>query len=179
MDTTSLLMNGLMNNLLICLVGAIHPMIVGLVVLLVKRGRKVGRICPAWYIAECIPPLALMLLLYFQSNISGDYSLFVVILTLTLSHTAFIPIHIREAYTVRNYFAAAIDLVGSLLKWSMVAGFIAARDILQTANIIHSRTYTSESYAAVFGITFAILLLLQLVKWLITRKGKQADALPE
>ena len=59
-----LLLSGLGTNLLISVAASILPMLVGMIVLLVKRGRNVGRINPAWYVAECVPPVALMMGLF-------------------------------------------------------------------------------------------------------------------
>ncbi len=173
-NAVPMLLSGLGTNLLICIAAWVHPMLVGMTVLLVKRGRKVGRICPAWYIAECVPPIALLLALWYGVFTTAT-SILITILALSIAHTAYIPIHIRESYSVRNYFAAAIDLFSSLLKWSMAASLIAVVDIQRAAMIYAGRTYTYGIYFAVCAAVFLILLLLQGVKQIILRTGMKKD----
>ena len=161
-----------------CFVAFIHPMLAGMTVLLIKRGKKVKRPCFAWSIAECIPPLALMLVLFYADPRFGLFrsnenaGLLICMLVLSISHTGYIPLHIRDRYTARNYFVCAIDLFCSLLKWSTVAGYVMGRDIIRSANNIVSRSYSTDAYIIAFAILFGILLLLQFVKWLIARGGK-------
>ena len=125
------------------------------------------------------PPLALMLVLFYIGPRYGLFrayessALLICMLVLSISHTGYIPLRIRDRYTARNYFVCAIDLFCSLLKWSTVAGFIMARDIIRSASNIVSRTYNSDSYVIAFAILFGILLLLQFIKWLIARGGKE------
>ena len=180
MNNTALLLTGFLNNFLIAFVAFIHPMLAGMTVLLIKHGKKVKRPCFAWSIAECVPPIALMFAIYYlgpRLGIHGRYEttgLLITMMVLSISHTGYIPLRIRDRYTARNYFVCAIDLFCSLLKWSTAAGFIMSREIIRSAQMISSRTFSSGSFIAAFAILFGVLLLLQFIKWLIARGGKES-----
>lgn len=174
-----MLLQGLLNNFAMCFFAIHHPMLVGLIVLLVKRRKKVVQPCWAWNIAECISPLAFMLVLYY-----GAFSVFgwtwlsaelVTVLVLSISHTAYIPLHIHDRYTARNYFACVMDLICSLLTWSTIASVITVTEITRRAMIVHSRTFTSEVYFITFALLFGVLLLFKLIKLMILKIGRKPD----
>ena len=70
----------------------------------------------------------------------------------------------------KNVAVNGIGLVSSIFKWSFCASFIGAVEMLRVANIQMSRTYDSSVFWTVMIISFAVVIILELMKFVAKEK---------
>lgn len=170
----SLLISGFCTNLLIVACASLLPLIIGAIVVFPQLGGSAAEPHPAWGLIECVAPIPLLLwLFYIEPDSSANV---MVILVLSVCHLGFIPRHIRGTYSVRRFILCAVDLLSTLFKWSMIAGFVAGLDLVRAAGVIHGRIYTPDAYAYALGLSVAFLLLLQGLRYVLSRILKTDDA---
>ena len=103
-----------------------------------------------------------------QTRLNG---IMVCIIGFTISFLGYMPTRYNSDYPFfKNIAVNGIGLVSSIFKWSFCASFIGAVEMLRVANIQMSKTYDPSSFWTAMIISFVVLLILELMKYVAKEK---------
>lgn len=168
------MIQGLLNNVLITVGSCLLPTIVGIAAYFVcsknESLTKLAHLCGVIFESFC--PVITILLMYYcvfaQTRLNG---ILVCIIGFTISFLGYMPTRYNSDYSFfKNIAVNGIGLVSSIFKWSFCASFIGAVEMLRVANIQMSRTYDPSSFWTAMIISFVVLLVLELMKYVAKEK---------
>ena len=168
------LFQGLLNNILITIGSCILPMIVGIAAYFICSKNelltKLAHLCGVLFESFC--PVITILLMYYcifaQTRLSA---IWVCIIGFSISFLGYMPSRYNSDYSFfKNVAVNGIGLVSSIFKWSFCASFIGAVEMLRVANIQMSRTYEASSFWTAMIISFAVIVVLELMKFVAKEK---------
>lgn len=89
----------------------------------------------------------------------------------TLSFLGYMPTRYNSDYSlIKNIAVNGIGLVSSIFKWSFCASFVGTVEMLRVANIHLSKTYEPSSFWTAMIISFAVIVVLELMKFIAKDK---------
>lgn len=168
------LFQGLLNNILITIGSCLLPMIVGIAAYFIcSRNEsliKLAHLCGVFFESFC--PVITILLMYYcifaQTRLSG---IWVCIIGFTISFLGYMPTRYNSDYSlIKNIAVNGIGLVSSIFKWSFCASFVGTVEMLRVANIHLSKTYEPSSFWTAMIISFAVIVVLELMKFVAKDK---------
>ena len=167
--------SGLLNNLLIMLLSAIVPLIIGIgLTILVGKVEKKGLRIPLRIVGTMfysLAPIALLLFLFF--NVFGvaraeNAGMISVILTIMISHLGFFMIFYDASGSIKkNIVVNIMGLFSSTFLWSMAGSFVGVHEIISCAKMISGKAFEFGVYGTVLLICFAILAALNIPRMIL------------
>lgn len=93
------------------------------------------------------------------------------IIGFTISFLGYMPTRYNSDYSlIKNIAVNGIGLVSSIFKWSFCASFVGTVEMLRVANIHLSKTYEPSSFWTAMIISFAVIVVLELMKFVAKNK---------
>jgi len=165
---------GLINNALITVASCILPMVVGIASYFVcsknESLSKLAHLCGVIFESFC-PVITILLMYYCIFSRTRLSAVLVCIIGFSISFLGYMPTRYNSDYSFfKNAAVNGIGLVSSIFKWSFCASFIGTVEMLRVANIQMSRTYDPSSFCTAMIISFAVLLVLELMKFVAKEK---------
>ena len=164
---------GLLVNLLITVLSSIIPITVGFVLSVAsaesEKLSKAGRIFGLVF--ESLSPLVVLFLVYFgiPQIIGTTINSFVVsVIGFSICFIGYLPARYNGEYSPgKNIVVNSLGLLSTVFKWSLCVGYIGCSELLKNARSIIGMNYQfAFTYFLVFLISFAVLLVLEIAKFL-------------
>lgn len=117
---------------------------------------------------ECICPPVLMCVLYFIAFPRLEHTMLIVVMSFTLAFFGYMPARYNRSMSVgRNIAYNGLGLYSAIFKWSFCVGLIGEIDMLQKANMMRARTYTSAHFFAPLAFSVFVLLAIEIARRII------------
>lgn len=167
---------GLLNNLLITGGSCILPLIVGVVSYFLcdknKQLSKLAHFCGMFFESFC--PLLTITVMYF-CVLSELYlnPMVICIVGFAISFIGYMPTKYNCEYSLyKNIAVHGLGLVSVVFKWSFVARFVGFNEMLGYAYMQRARTYESYYLWIPFVISFGIIFILEIMRFLVKENMK-------
>lgn len=167
---------GLLNNLLITGGSCILPLMVGVASYFLcdknKQLSKLAHFCGMFFESLC--PLLTIVVLYFcvLGNV-GLNPLIICIIGFSISFVGYMPARFSmDDSLLKNLAVNGIGLVSAVFKWSFVTRFIGFNEMLGYAYMQHARTYESYYLWIPFVISFGIIFILEIMRFVVKENMK-------
>lgn len=168
------LFQGLLNNVLITIGSCVVPFVIGIAAYFVcSKNESLSKLAHlVGIVFESFCPVITILLMYYcifgNSRISA---IWVCIIGFSISFLGYMPTRYDSDYSFfKNTVVNALGLASSVFKWSFCASFIGTVELLRVANIQMSKTYDASSFWTVLLISFVVIFILELVKYIAKEK---------
>lgn len=168
------LFQGLLNNILITIGSCLLPMIVGIAAYFICSKNelltKLAHLCGVLFESFC-PIITILLMHYCIFSQTRLSAVLVCIIGFSISFLGYMPTRYNSDYSFfKNIAVNGIGLVSTIFKWSFCASFIGAVEMLRVADIQMSRTYDPSSFWTAMIISFAVIIILELMKFVAKEK---------
>lgn len=168
------LFSGLLINLLITIGSSIIPVVVGLLLYMICSNK--GTI-PNWgklfgLFFECCCPVVLLLLVYYTVgfNIGRINNIVACIIAFTISFLAYMPKRYNLDFSFKkNLIVNILGLLSCVFKWSFCVSMIGVHEMFGQARLLLHYADLSGMWI-VFGVSFAIIFILELMKHVAKEK---------
>lgn len=170
------LLEGLTNNLLITVFSSILPFLVGLFFNFVcKQSSALTCFTHVFgMIFESICPVVIISLIWYSGlGFAVNDRLICCIIGFSISFSGYIPSRYRADYSFsKNTVVNLFGLLSTIFKWSFCVSAIGINDLLGRSDLIRGLTFDSGSLWLVLLISFFIILMLELAKFLAKKEMK-------
>lgn len=171
-----MLLEGLAKNLLITVFSSISPFLVGLFFNFMCKRFPVSIIIAriVGMIFESICPVVIISLIWYSGlGFAVNDRLICCIIGFSISFIGYIPSRYRADYSFsKNTVVNLFGLLSTIFKWSFCVSAIAIYDLLGRSDLIRGSTSDSGSLWLVLLISFFIILMLELAKFLAKKEMK-------
>ena len=177
-NSFGMLFTGLLYNLLIMLLSAILPLIIGIgLTILVSKVKKKGLRIPLRIVGAALYSLAPVALTFcFFFNVFGvlkvqnaqNAGMFSIIFTITLSHLGYFMMCYDDSGSIKkNIIVNILGLFSSTFLWSMVGSLVGAPEVINTAKTVAGHTYEFGIYIKVLFLCFIVLAALNIPRMIL------------
>lgn len=172
----SLWLEGLINTLIIIVCSSVIPLCSGLLFTFLSSINKVTYSIFNWlsFPTEILCPAATLLLMYYASGSLFDFfdnvfpRVAYVIVAFSICFVSYMPAHYnKDSSLMKNMLYNGFGLLGTITKWSCLAGYIAVTDLVNAAQKMFSRTYDRSSMLIAFAVLTVLIAVPELAKRLV------------
>ena len=172
MNSFSIIISGVLQNIWLTVLSCIIPILVGVVVTYASK-NNVALAKPIklfGYIFESFSPIVLIVVLFYCLFAGGNRFLICVI-SFSIAFMGYIPSRlVQERSLVKDIAVNSVDLLSHAFKWSFCTRVIALMELLGSmTRVIQSSNQTGVVWLGLI-ISFAIVLLLKAVQFILEEK---------